>query len=476
MQKIIIKNFGAVENAEIDLKKVLIFIGEQASGKSTIAKLIYFFKSLADDLTEKMLFKHQSIDYFDLTEFLISVITNKFYNFFGFTLHLPNFEIIFYYSVEKDRHIKLTLAQDKKLNPEFSDSFLNDSFNKLFKSIKEFFQEKPENFSPSYFYSIGLIQNYKEIAILVNELFENNQTNLLFVIAGRNATVRYSESFEDYLFASVKNILRENSKQPFDLKIQTIDETLMLKFMERSAKIKDAFKKLGNFKSILENIEQPEHEHNKNRQDWQQYLKNIELKINKILKGKYIIDNSGEKIVFDRNSQNSVYLNNASSGQQESIRILQDIFLNIYHNEKNLRIIEEPEAHLFPVAQKELIELLALMVNQNEENQLIITTHSPYILTVFNNLLFAKGIVEKNPLAESEVTKIIPKEYWLNLDDFSAYSLSNEPFDEETNYCESIFSREVGMIEPSYLDTVSEILEADFHQLYSIYPRSSVRR
>ena len=46
MQKIIIKNFGPVKDAEIEIKKVLVLIGEQASGKSTIAKLIYFFKSL----------------------------------------------------------------------------------------------------------------------------------------------------------------------------------------------------------------------------------------------------------------------------------------------------------------------------------------------------------------------------------------------------------------------------------------------
>ncbi|MFM7887496.1 MAG: AAA family ATPase [Pseudanabaena sp.] len=50
MQKIIIKNFSAIAYAEIEIKKVLILIGEQASGKSTIAKLIYFFKSLKDDL------------------------------------------------------------------------------------------------------------------------------------------------------------------------------------------------------------------------------------------------------------------------------------------------------------------------------------------------------------------------------------------------------------------------------------------
>ena len=50
MQKIIIKNFGPVQDAEIEIKKVLVLIGEQASGKSTIAKLIYFFKGLSNYL------------------------------------------------------------------------------------------------------------------------------------------------------------------------------------------------------------------------------------------------------------------------------------------------------------------------------------------------------------------------------------------------------------------------------------------
>jgi len=50
MQKIVIKNFGAIPDAEIEIKNILILIGEQASGKSTIAKLIYFFKSIRDEL------------------------------------------------------------------------------------------------------------------------------------------------------------------------------------------------------------------------------------------------------------------------------------------------------------------------------------------------------------------------------------------------------------------------------------------
>ena len=65
MQKIIIKNFGAIEYAEVEIKKVLVLIGEQASGKSTIAKLIYFFKSLKEDLFIQI-YQDTSRDSFDI--------------------------------------------------------------------------------------------------------------------------------------------------------------------------------------------------------------------------------------------------------------------------------------------------------------------------------------------------------------------------------------------------------------------------
>jgi predicted ATPase len=67
---------------------------------------------------------------------------------------------------------------------------------------------------------------------------------------------------------------------------------------------------------------------------------------------------------LDNKAKDYVYLSNASSGQKECIRISQeqDIFLNILDGSKVLIIIEKPEAHLFPIAQKQLIELLALLV------------------------------------------------------------------------------------------------------------------
>jgi hypothetical protein len=116
------------------------------------------------------------------------------------------------------------------------------------------------------------------------------------------------------------------------------------------------------------------------------------------------------------------------------------------------------------------------MVNQKNDNQLIITTHSPYILTVFNNLLFAQRVVDKNSSVEAEVEKIVPKQFWLNPNEFSAYSLGNSSIEEEPEYCESIFNQQTGAIKQNYLDAVSEMLGGDFNALYSIYTKSSRRR
>jgi len=52
MQKISVQNFMALKRVDLEVSDLLILIGEQASGKSTISKLVYFFKSLRQDLID----------------------------------------------------------------------------------------------------------------------------------------------------------------------------------------------------------------------------------------------------------------------------------------------------------------------------------------------------------------------------------------------------------------------------------------
>ena len=51
MARLIIRNIGPIKNVDIELNKVNVFIGEQSSGKSTIAKIISFCSSIGNWLT-----------------------------------------------------------------------------------------------------------------------------------------------------------------------------------------------------------------------------------------------------------------------------------------------------------------------------------------------------------------------------------------------------------------------------------------
>ena len=50
--KIVIQNFGPVKEAQINLnKKFQIFIGAQASGKSTMCKVVYFVQNIEENIS-----------------------------------------------------------------------------------------------------------------------------------------------------------------------------------------------------------------------------------------------------------------------------------------------------------------------------------------------------------------------------------------------------------------------------------------
>jgi len=463
MQKIIIKNFGAIKYAEIEVKKILVLIGEQASGKSTIAKLIYFFKTIQEDLFSQI-YRDKQNQYLDINSDILSPIQQKFYNFFGPTNNLPDFEITFYYSFNENKFLKLSNDENKKMKISPIDTFINEKFTILASDIKFRLRQeylninKNRNIQP-LIKEEEKIKYAQQLYDLLNDLFQNKQRDLLFIVAGRSATVAYPSLFDNLK----QNIPIDN----YERSSKTLDEMLLEKFIEKFVRVKDIFRKFRNFEGLIESYSE---------NNIKEKLYQVKNKIDKILKGEYRIDDLGEKILFNKETEEYIYLSNTSSGQQESIRILQDIFLNILDNTKVLRILEEPEAHLFPIAQKQLIELLALMINQNNDNQLIITTHSPYVLTVFNNLLFANRVVEKNPSTESEVAQIIPQDSWLSAKDFSAYSLGNQSVSQDTNYCKPIFNQEKGTIQQNYLDTVSEILGGDFQALYSIHAKTFKRK
>ena len=116
------------------------------------------------------------------------------------------------------------------------------------------------------------------------------------------------------------------------------------------------------------------------------------------------------------------------------------------------------------MSQKNLIELFAIMLN-NTNSQLVLSTHSPYILSVANNLLFATRVVDKNPASTEDVESVIQRISWLNPNEVNVYFLRN-------GQCESVFNEMRGLIDQNMLDEISEELGADFDELYHILSRA----
>jgi len=118
-----------------------------------------------------------------------------------------------------------------------------------------------------------------------------------------------------------------------------------------------------------------------------------------ILHGSNKAEDKQEKIYFEE--QGSVSIDLASFGLQESLRFIQDALYLVSNKMESSRIIEESETHMHPDAQKRLIYLITLTINKTK-SKVIIITHSPYILFVFNNLVYYSTIISRNPDAAKE--------------------------------------------------------------------------
>lgn len=138
-----------------------------------------------------------------------------------------------------------------------------------------------------------------------------------------------------------------------------------------------------------------------------------------------------------------------------------------FSGEKTLSIfIEEPELSLFPSAQRRLINRLVRdCFNENKQKdctiRLAFATHSPYILTSLNNLLLAGEIAKSKPDKKEEINKIIPKEYWLTMEQIGVFFIEN-------GVVKSAFYEDENLINGDYLDSLSNEINEEFSKLLDI--------
>ena len=179
-----------------------------------------------------------------------------------------------------------------------------------------------------------------------------------------------------------------------------------------------------------------------------------------LLKVKFEYKDGKNAVILENN--NSLLLEETSSAIQANLPLL--IILQYPTKKASVFVIEELELHGFPLLQKELLNYVVERTTHPYLNNayVMLPTHSPYILSAANNLLFAAKVAKQDDESALEVDKIISKNSWINKDDFSAYYLEN-------GKAVSIVNEKTGMIDENELDSISESLAGEFDSLMELY-------
>jgi len=369
MSKIKIQNFGPIRNGFqgddgwLDISKITVFTGNQGSGKSTIAKLISTFVWI-----EKALVRGD----YDKKWFERKDI-NRFKSQF-----LP--------------YHRLGYADNRK-----DDTYLKQN------SIIEYQGDA---------YSI----KYENGTMLITETPNAGYSlpQVMYVPAERNFLTYIKDAGELRLSGALRDFNTEYGKAKNDLKdlslpINNIDieynkqyDNLYLRGEDYRIEITEAASGFQSFVPL--------------------YLvagflaKSVKKNENKE------IMSSKEKIRFEKGVQD-IWNNKNLTDEQRTVAL--SALSSKFNKTSFINIVEEPEQNLFPSSQWKMLLSLLKFNNMNAANKLILTTHSPYLISYLTLAIKAGALNSKIETDElrAELEKIIPLTSAVASEELSIYEL-----------------------------------------------------
>jgi hypothetical protein len=436
LPSITITDFSCITSATFELSPVTIIIGAQGSGKSVTTKLFYFFNDILA-LHLKSVEKDESED--DFKRFIAK----------NFTLWFPpsawgrkRFNITFNAGDFTARVLRK--QSGGRLSDEVTVSF-SDWFSETYKQSRKRLKESRtavENAtSGGSEFSQSLEADFrfrdqitKKISSDLGSEYIANQT---FIPAGR--------AFFTSLGRLVAGFEGSGNLDPVTLRFARIFANLR----DRSGM--GMFGRRGHMPD--------------------EFMARRKIFLDKVFGGEIKFQNDAEFV--ETKDGRKIPFTSLSSGQQELLPMwsLVDYLGQMDHFRSNssninkliskeLIYIEEPEAHLFPSAQSMLLDFLISSTSTNSRNrQLIMTTHSPYIMGKLNVFLKA-GQLSKRKKINTKINEVVPRDCWLTSNDLSAYSISNG---ELKNLID-----DDGLIDGTYLDQISEDISLEYSQLLEL--------
>lgn len=353
----------------MDIEQFTVLTGAQASGKSTIAKAVFFCRTVKDDIYDTIVKRTLLGSGNSLFNDVIKVLRNKFLQLFG-TSKAMKTDMKLTYIYDEETFICISLKMQEGYDYLSPNYVWIDFSNNILDFLKKSFGAQ----------NIESGELKQQINILFNDEYES-----IFIPAGRSL-ISLLTSQLNYLFTTMD----DEQKRSIDFCTQ--------KYIERILKIRPLFEN-GVDGLISQKRSTPGV-----KIDLKSIDKMLAL-VQDVLKGRYVFKDNEERLYIDK--EHFVKINYTSSGQQETVWIFNILLHILVNNTKAYIILEEPEAHLYPQAQKSIVEVLALM--ENKSCGILLTTHSPYVLGALNNLIYAEQLSRKpnfHSIVENEVEKI----------------------------------------------------------------------
>ncbi len=417
--KLIIDGFLGFKSTEIEIRPITVLIGPQATGKSVIAKLLYYFydymqhvrECCQEELNKREIDKRYKLkfqEYFNPSSWQEDAFSIK------LTLGSE------YISISHKPSAKLA----KDLDLDYSDWFSKEA-GALIRYTKNRISKISEDEDFDRYQAFGAVR--RKLQSDVKEKFQSTYPLIQnFIPAGR--------SFFSNLQNNIFGFLTENN---------SIDP-----FLSMFGRTYDSIKRQPNSVRIRNRIDPS-------------FAKEISNLIRSVISGDFQHDKGKDYLKI--NSGRRISMAHASSGQQEATPM--GVFLqHIAHSRDyghRLLYVEEPEAHLFPSSQKGIIDVLATLFNSRPGDLgFFITTHSPYVLSSLNNLIYAHR-VRSRTADPKKIDKIIPYSRHLNINSIGAYMIGE-------GKAISIVNRDEGLIDASRIDEVSNLVASEFEALVSV--------
>lgn len=389
-----IHKFGPIADCVMDVKNFTVLTGPQAEGKSTIAKAIYYFLCVKEIFREHISKnKNEKLS----LENIANVLRTKFFGTFGNNI-VNSSEMRLEYFYKPDTWIVVTA--DKKTQGRFSIDFkFSENFSRL---IEE------NTHSDLSFFEVE--KNFNDMLNTLEKFFDID-FKPIYIPAGRSTIASLTDYISEIF---IRNDATENRMIEQNIGSCVKDYVLLILmlrrwwffYLEEEVTLDEVIQSLKADKNTVESF--------------------IFL-MKKILKGKYILKN-GEEFLMTENSNSYIKMSFASSGQQEIIWVCNVMSFYLFQKVPTFLILEEPEAHLYPDSQKNISDLISLYVYAG--NNVLITTHSPYILGEFNNLLFANEIKNSSEKVKSLLKNTQPLPYENSQAFYISNGIKNEGMEE----------------------------------------------